>query len=87
MSNNLRSKELNQLQHPIDFEKLEHRPCVCGGRIYRFELATDDKWICNNCCGAAGDTYEEAVREKIKVDLMRVQEKAANFLEGIHNSM
>ncbi len=73
--------ELSELEHPIEFSKLEHRPCICGGEIYLFRLSAHDQWICINCCGAAGGTYEEAVREKIKADFTRLRAKADQFLE------
>lgn len=79
--------ELSELEHPIEFSKLEHRPCICGGEIYLFVLATNDQWICINCCGAAGSTYEEAVREKIKSDFMRLRAKADKFLEDSQISL
>lgn len=82
MTYRLPAIELSELEHPIEFSKLEHRPCICGGEIYLFLLATHDQWICINCCGAAGRTYEQAVREKLKADFTRLRAKADQFLEN-----
>jgi len=68
----------------IDFGKLDHRPCICGGILYRFSDPTHDRWICDLCCGAAGDSYKEAVRAKIKFDFETLAARTRDFLKQSH---
>lgn len=75
------SVALGETEEPVDFGRLEHRPCICGGEIYRFVLKAEERWICDQCCGAAGKCYEEAIREKIILDTIRNQEKTRHFLK------
>lgn len=74
----------NETEEPIDFGRLEHRSCICGGKIYRFVLKTEERWICERCCGAAGASYEDAVLEKISLDAVRDHERIRHFLIDAH---
>lgn len=78
------SVALSETEEPVDFGQLEHRPCICGGEIYRFVLKAEERWICDQCCGAAGKRYEEAIREKIILDAACCQEKTRHFLKEAH---
>ena len=81
MNINRLSNDLGDTGQNIDFSRLEHRACICGGTIYHFSAPADDRWICDLCCGAAGKSYEEALREKIKLNFGRVAEETRNFLK------
>ena len=81
------STNVTGIERSVDFSRLEHRPCICGGSIYHFSCLADDLWICDLCCGAAGRSYEEAVREKIKVDFGKLAARTRNFLKQSHVSL
>jgi len=81
MTKNNSSDNLRELVLAIDGSPVEQRPCICGGRINRFIVNACDRWICEACCGAAGETYEDAVTEKLKYDLHQIALKARNFIK------
>ncbi len=80
MSTHQLCREVRSLSPYIDFSRLEHRPCICGGQIYHFSAPADDQWICDLCCGAAGASYEEALREKIKLNFGQLVKETRSFL-------
>ena len=53
---------------------VEHKPCVCGATLYRSIVTTNRRksevWLCNDHCGARGQTYEGALRRKVRLDLL-----------------
>ena len=53
---------------------VEHKPCVCGAKLYRSIVTTNrresEAWLCTNHCGARGLTYEGALRRKVRLDLL-----------------
>jgi len=80
MTTDKTSKNFTEARRDTDSNNLDHRPCICGGTIYHFSCSTNDRWICDLCCGAAGDSYEEAVRAKIKFDFEKLAARTRNFL-------
>lgn len=87
MNTNRLAMDLRSTGQMIDFSRLEHRPCICGGTIYHFSAPVDDRWICDLCCGAAGKSYEEALREKIKLNFGQLAEKTRSFLKETSASL
>lgn len=53
---------------------VERKPCVCGATLYRASVTANRRkselWLCTNQCGARGQTYEGALRRKVRLDLL-----------------
>lgn len=53
---------------------VQRKPCVCGATLYRSNAATNrlktEIWLCTNHCGARGQSYEGALRRKVRLDLL-----------------
>ncbi len=51
----------------------ERRPCVCGATLYRTNVTRphcEPLWLCSRRCGARGQSYQGALRRKVRLDLL-----------------
>jgi len=51
----------------------ERRPCVCGATLFRTNVTrphSEPIWLCSRHCGARGQSYEGALRRKVRLDLL-----------------
>ena len=51
----------------------ERKPCVCGATLYRTNVTRPQRepiWLCSRHCGARGQSYQGALRRKVRLDLL-----------------